>query len=80
MENWGLLTFKESLILIDPDNFTIQSKAEVALVVSHEIAHQWFGNIVTMVLTLFELLLSVRSIENINVSYASGMVDTSVVK
>ena len=52
MENWGLLTFKESLILIDPDNFTIQSKAEVALVVSHEIAHQWFGNIVTMVLTL----------------------------
>lgn len=48
MENWGLLTFKEALILIDPNNFTVQSKAEVALIVSHEIAHQWFGNIVTM--------------------------------
>ena len=49
MENWGLITFKESLLLIDAANFSIQSKAEVALVVSHEIAHQWFGNIVTMV-------------------------------
>lgn len=43
-----MITFKESLVLIDATNFSIQSKAEVALVVSHEIAHQWFGNIVTM--------------------------------
>lgn len=48
MENWGLITFKESLMLIDESNFSVQSKAEVALIVSHEIAHQWFGNIVTM--------------------------------
>jgi aminopeptidase N len=49
MENWGLITFKESLVLIDLDNYSVQTKFEVALTVSHEIAHQWFGNIVTMV-------------------------------
>lgn len=49
MENFGLLTFKESLLLIDSSNFSIQSRSEVALVVAHEIAHQWFGNLVTMV-------------------------------
>ena len=49
MENFGLLTFKESLLMVDPDKFSIQSKFSVALVVAHEIAHQWFGNIVTMV-------------------------------
>ncbi|CAF0941231.1 unnamed protein product [Brachionus calyciflorus] len=48
MENFGLLTFKESLLLIDQSNFSVQTRAEVALVVAHEIAHQWFGNIVTM--------------------------------
>lgn len=48
MENFGLLTFKESLLLIDPDKFSIQTRSEVALVVAHEIAHQWFGNLVTM--------------------------------
>jgi aminopeptidase N len=48
----GLITFKEPLVLIDQDNFSVQSKAEVALVVAHEVAHQWFGNIVTMVFKL----------------------------
>lgn len=48
MENFGLLTFKESLLLIDPKKFSIQTRSEVALVVAHEIAHQWFGNLVTM--------------------------------
>jgi aminopeptidase N len=32
MENWGLMVFKESLLLIDPDNFTVQTRNEVALV------------------------------------------------
>jgi len=32
MENWGLIVFKESLLLIDPDNFTVQTRGEVALV------------------------------------------------
>lgn len=49
MENYGLLTFKESLLLVDSNKFSIKTKYEVALVVVHEIAHQWFGNLVTMV-------------------------------
>ena len=49
MENWGLLTFKESLVLVDLSNCSVEAKAEIALVVAHEVAHQWFGNIVTMV-------------------------------
>ena len=40
MENWGLLVFKESLVLIDPENYSVQIKAEVALTVSHEIARK----------------------------------------
>lgn len=50
MENYGLLVFKESLLLIDSANYSAQSRAECALTVCHEIAHQWFGNLVTMVL------------------------------
>ncbi|XP_050419244.2 puromycin-sensitive aminopeptidase [Patella vulgata] len=48
MENWGLLTFKEALILVDPKNTSAVSRQHVALVVGHELAHQWFGNLVTM--------------------------------
>ena len=49
MENWGLITFKESLILIDENDYSVESKFNTALTVCHEIGHQWFGNIVTMV-------------------------------
>ncbi len=48
MENWGLVTYRETALLIDPDNSSLQSKQTVAIVVGHELAHQWFGNIVTM--------------------------------
>lgn len=50
MENYGLLVFKESLLLIDPNNCSVHGLAEAALVICHEIAHQWFGNLVTMVI------------------------------
>ena len=46
--SWGMLTFKESSLLIDNKSSTSSSKQWVALLVAHEIAHQWFGNIVTM--------------------------------
>ncbi|KAL5005760.1 hypothetical protein ScPMuIL_016918 [Solemya velum] len=48
MENWGLVTYRETALLIDPDNSSSKVKQWVALVVGHELAHQWFGNLVTM--------------------------------
>lgn len=47
MENWGLVTYREIYLLVD-DNSTVKSRQQVALVVAHELAHQWFGNLVTM--------------------------------
>ena len=49
MENWGLVTYRETALLIDPENSSSKTKQWVALVVGHELAHQWFGNLVTMV-------------------------------
>ena len=48
MENWGAITFRENLLLYDPENSSTRTKQLVAEVVSHELAHQWFGNLVTM--------------------------------
>ena len=48
MENWGLVTYREVAILLDPDNATPYQKAYVATVITHELAHQWFGDLVTM--------------------------------
>jgi aminopeptidase N len=47
MENWGLITFRESALLYDANVSTEANKQSVAEVVSHELAHQWFGNLVT---------------------------------
>jgi aminopeptidase N len=48
MENWGCVTFREQAMLIDPKRSTLYNKQYVATVVAHELAHQWFGNLVTM--------------------------------
>jgi len=48
MENWGLVTYRETALLIDEKNSTLSGKQRVAYVVAHELAHQWFGNLVTM--------------------------------
>jgi len=48
MENWGLVTYRETTLLYDPENSSLTGKQTVAIVVGHELAHQWFGNIVTM--------------------------------
>ncbi|KAL3315531.1 hypothetical protein Ciccas_005833 [Cichlidogyrus casuarinus] len=48
MENWGLVTYRETALLIDPEQSSVALKRRVALVVAHELAHMWFGNLVTM--------------------------------
>jgi len=48
MENWGAVTYRETAVLVDPENSSIHNKQWVALVIAHELAHQWFGNLVTM--------------------------------
>lgn len=48
MENWGLVTYREVDLLIDNANASSKQKQRVATVVAHELAHQWFGNLVTM--------------------------------
>lgn len=48
MENWGAITYRESALLVDENNSSLKNKQWIALVIAHEIAHQWFGNLVTM--------------------------------
>lgn len=48
MENWGCVTYREAYLLLDPDNTSLYMKQLVATVIAHELAHQWFGDLVTM--------------------------------
>ncbi|XP_053149048.1 aminopeptidase Q [Hemicordylus capensis] len=48
MENWGLMTFQENSLLYRPQDKFTDRKIDIRQVVSHEIGHQWFGNLVTM--------------------------------
>ena len=48
MENWGAITFREIGLLVDEKNTSTSTKELVAEVIAHELAHQWFGNLVTM--------------------------------
>ncbi|XP_042652794.1 glutamyl aminopeptidase isoform X2 [Tyto alba] len=48
MENWGLITYRETNLLYDPNESATSNKQRVAAVIAHELVHQWFGNIVTM--------------------------------
>jgi aminopeptidase N len=48
MENTGCITFRESVLLLDEQHASVRMKREVASVIAHEIAHQWFGDLVTM--------------------------------
>uniref|UniRef100_A0A8D0FCY7 Aminopeptidase n=1 Tax=Strix occidentalis caurina TaxID=311401 RepID=A0A8D0FCY7_STROC len=48
MENWGLMTFQESSLMYLPSDKFTSRKAMIAIIVSHELGHQWFGNLVTM--------------------------------
>jgi len=48
MENWGAITYREIDLLIDDKLSSAARKQRVATVIAHELAHQWFGNLVTM--------------------------------
>ena len=48
MENWGLVTYRERLLLDYGDTTSQSTREHIALVIAHETSHQWFGNLVTM--------------------------------
>lgn len=48
MENWGLVTYRENSLLFDPLSSSSSNKERVVTVIAHELAHQWFGNLVTV--------------------------------
>ena len=48
MENAGAVFFRETLLLVDPETVTLQEKKRVAEVICHELAHMWYGDLVTM--------------------------------
>jgi aminopeptidase N len=48
MENWGGITYYETALLFDPQNSSVATKQRVFEVIAHEVAHQWFGDLVTM--------------------------------
>lgn len=48
MENWGAMTFIDSLVLLDPATSSAATRENIFVVIAHEMAHQWTGNLVTM--------------------------------
>jgi aminopeptidase N len=48
MENTGAIVYRESALLLDENKASVNDKKEVAMVIAHEMAHQWFGDLVTM--------------------------------
>lgn len=48
MENWGLITYRERVLLAYPEETSQSTYEQIALVIAHETSHQWFGNLVTM--------------------------------
>ena len=48
MENWGAITYRETLLLFDPQKSSSVTKQRILEVMSHETAHMWFGDLVTM--------------------------------
>ena len=48
MENWGLVTYREVFLLLSPKSISLATKRLYSTYVTHELAHQWFGDLVTM--------------------------------
>ncbi len=48
MENWGLITYREAALLYEPGVSSARNRHYLAIIVAHELAHMWFGDLVTM--------------------------------
>lgn len=48
MENWGLITYRERILLAYPGETAQSTLEQIVMVIAHELSHQWFGNLVTM--------------------------------
>ncbi|XP_040277503.1 endoplasmic reticulum aminopeptidase 1 [Bufo bufo] len=79
MENWGLTTYRESALLYDPKTSTASNKLWITMVIAHELAHQWFGNLVTMEwwndLWLNEGFAKFMEYISVNITYPELQVD-----
>ncbi|XP_069608173.1 endoplasmic reticulum aminopeptidase 1-like [Ranitomeya imitator] len=79
MENWGLTTYRESALLYDAKTSTASNKLWITMVIAHELAHQWFGNLVTMEwwndLWLNEGFAKFMEYISVNITYPELQVD-----
>ena len=80
MENWGAMLFGASSVLIDPKESTDADRRAAALLIAHEIAHQWFGDLVTMrwwsdlwLNEAFASWRSVKALEDLHPSWRSWL-------
>jgi hypothetical protein len=64
MENWGLITYAETALLWDPAINNVAQLQRVAVVIAHELAHQWFGNLVRQADRSVAPPLAVSAVEN----------------
>jgi aminopeptidase N/puromycin-sensitive aminopeptidase len=83
MENFGAITYRETDLLLDEKTASVHAKKEVALVVAHEMAHQWFGDLVTMQwwdnLWLNEGFATWMEMKSINDLYPEWKIDQTIV-
>ncbi len=76
MENFGAITYRETDLLIDPKTATLDQKKRVAVVVAHEMAHQWFGDMVTM--QWWNNIVAERGLRDVDADQGGGGVASGV--